>query len=67
MDDQAMTLGVAVGAMEARPRDWPEDFAHENGMYINACCLCTALFVGHKRRPACRTCPGDTGQEGVGA
>jgi hypothetical protein len=40
----------------ATPHDWPEHFAHENGMYQNRCCHCQALFTGHKRSPACRKC-----------
>lgn len=37
-------------------RDWPEDFPHENGNYINKCCDCQLFFMGHKRRPVCRKC-----------
>lgn len=37
-------------------RDWPEDFAHENGNYGNLCCLCRMTFAGHKRRHVCRVC-----------
>lgn len=36
--------------------DWPEDFNHENGSYINECCLCGHRFLGHKRRVVCRIC-----------
>ena len=42
------------GEMDAR--DWPEDFAHENGNYQNLCCECGKLFFGHKRRVVCRSC-----------
>lgn len=37
-------------------RNWPEDFAHENGQYVNRCIGCLFNFVGHKRRLMCRAC-----------
>ena len=37
-------------------RDWPEDFAHENGNYLCLCCLCKETFAGHKRRIVCKLC-----------
>lgn len=37
-------------------RNWPADFAHENGCYICRCCDCGEEFVGHKRRVVCRAC-----------
>jgi hypothetical protein len=37
-------------------RDWPEDFAHENGNYECICCECGQHFIGHKRRVVCRKC-----------
>lgn len=39
-----------------RPRDWTEDFAHDNGMYMNTCCNCGETFTGHKRRYTCKLC-----------
>jgi hypothetical protein len=36
------------------PIDFPEDFGHENGKYINICCVCHRTFVGHKRRVVCK-------------
>ena len=38
------------------PEDWPEDFAHENGCYMNRCCVCSREFRGHKRRATCKAC-----------
>ncbi len=38
------------------PKDWKEDFSHENGQYVCVCCHCEALFYGHKRRVVCRQC-----------
>ncbi len=38
------------------PMDWPEDERHENGGYLNKCCHCELMFVGHKRRVSCRLC-----------
>lgn len=39
-------------------RDWPEDFAHDNGCYQNRCCRCDQLFMGFKRRITCKLCAG---------
>ncbi len=38
------------------PRNWTEDFSHENGRYMNSCLYCLGKFVGHKRRVSCREC-----------
>lgn len=40
----------------ALPRDWPEDFAHENGQYMCHCAECSERFFGHKRRRICKVC-----------
>jgi hypothetical protein len=37
-------------------RDWPEDFAGENGNYECICCACKKHFVGNKHRVTCKTC-----------
>ena len=37
-------------------RDWTEDFSHENGNYMNKCCICGETFIGYKRRVVCRIC-----------
>lgn len=37
-------------------RDWPEDFEHENGEYMNTCCECRNTFAVHKRRVVCKAC-----------
>lgn len=42
--------------VEAAARDWPEDFAHENGHYANRCTDCGNEFEGHKRRRTCKVC-----------
>lgn len=36
--------------------DYPEDFPHENGMYLNKCYTCDKTFIGHKRRNPCKVC-----------
>lgn len=43
------------------PRDWPEDFSHENGRYYNTCTFCHQPFCGHKRRVVCKLCSGAPG------
>lgn len=41
---------------EDDPRNWREDFPHENGNYVNRCHDCDNLFLGHKRRITCKLC-----------
>lgn len=36
--------------------NWREDYAHENGRYLNVCVGCGRGFEGHKRRFVCRVC-----------
>lgn len=43
------------GAMN-NPRDWSEDFGHENGRYMCQCFICDSTFFGHKRRVVCKQC-----------
>jgi formylmethanofuran dehydrogenase subunit E len=41
------------------PRDWVEDFPHENGNYSYYSCkchVCGQFFLGHKRRIGCKLC-----------
>ena len=38
------------------PKDWPEDWQHENGKYYNGCVICNDTFIGHKRRVICKQC-----------
>jgi len=38
------------------PKDWTEDFPHENGCYQNRCSLCKELFMGNKHRFICKEC-----------
>lgn len=37
-------------------RDWSEDFADENGNYMNTCHSCQKVFFGYKRRVTCKLC-----------
>lgn len=50
----AMSILIING--EVLSRDWPEDYAHENGSYWNRCCLCSNNFIGYKRRIVCKLC-----------
>jgi len=36
--------------------NWPEDYTHENGNYVNKCCRCENYFIGYKRRVVCKLC-----------
>jgi len=47
--DNSMILG-------SPERNWPEDFEHENGNYVNKCGGCGEYFKGHKRRVRCKLC-----------
>lgn len=46
-------LALSYGSAE---RDWPEDFARENGNYLCRCFSCGESFIGHKRRVTCKKC-----------
>lgn len=49
--------GMMTGLLwEESERDWPEDYAFENGHYLNCCMLCGKMFSGHKRRVVCKKC-----------
>jgi len=34
--------------------NYPEDYTHENGNYMNICRVCGSYFIGHKRRVWCK-------------
>ena len=38
------------------PKDWPEDYDDDNGMYTNICYICRHEFMGMKRRICCKEC-----------
>ena len=38
------------------PKNWTEDYKHENGNYTCRCCRCKEYFFGHKRRVLCVEC-----------
>jgi len=38
------------------PKNWKEDYEHENGNYMNHCRTCNQKFLGHKRRVQCKEC-----------
>ncbi len=38
------------------PKNWTEDYVHENGNYVNKCTECEEFFYGHKRRFICKEC-----------
>lgn len=60
MEIDADTLKPVYGK-----HDFPEDSEHENGDYQNRCCLCEALFWGHKRRVVCKVCQHQGEKDGV--
>lgn len=37
-------------------KNWPEDYAQENGNYINQCIYCGDYFKGNKHRCICKLC-----------
>ena len=38
------------------PKNWTEDYQHENGKYICHCVKCDEYFFGYKRRVVCKEC-----------
>lgn len=54
--DNVSTFKTGPIAIVEKRGDWPEDFTHENGQYINHCSTCGETFTGHKRRPTCKVC-----------
>lgn len=57
--DRAQTAEAFLETLQAErenARNWPEDFAHENGNYQCICGGCGKMFYGHKRRVTCRVC-----------
>ena len=38
------------------PKNWTEDYKHENGNYMCKCSKCEEYFIGYKRRTICREC-----------
>ena len=67
--------GAPVITRGPNPKDWPEDFPHENGNYTCICYKCQSHFTGNKRRRTCKECyrefpdvkvePQRLGQEGA--
>lgn len=51
-----MSDTAPLHAPGSSPRDWPDDFKHENGNYVCACMYCQHTFFGHKRRIICKEC-----------
>ncbi|MBT7929779.1 hypothetical protein HN682_07690 [Candidatus Peregrinibacteria bacterium] len=45
-----------ITPLEMDPKNWVEDFPHENGNYLNNCVDCGSQFLGHKRRVQCKVC-----------
>ena len=54
--NQGRISAILGSTIVTTPRDWTEDFEHENGKYSNACLDCGQAFLGHKRRIVCKTC-----------
>ena len=53
---QVAEVSAALDRRCALARDWPEDFALENGNYMCQCMECRRSFAGYKRRVVCREC-----------
>ncbi len=49
---------------EDDPRNWQEDYPHDNGMYSNVCSKCDRVFFGYKRRLVCKECFGKESSDG---
>ena len=54
-EDKALHIGGVMPSFDS-PKNWTEDYKHENGNYICNCYKCKEYFYGHKRRPLCKEC-----------
>ena len=54
-DTEQCTLHSVMPSFDS-PKNWTEDYKHENGNYICRCSKCKEYFYGHKRRPLCKEC-----------
>lgn len=52
----SLAATLALLLQKPSPRNWSEDFEHENGNYACVCHSCDHTFYGHKRRVACKVC-----------
>ena len=52
---EMLTAGYCVPSA-SDPRNFPEDYKHENGCYSNICAVCANEFIGYKRRRVCKVC-----------
>jgi len=50
-----MSIGIDFTKVYTE-RDYQEDASLENGNYENRCFKCGKLFIGYKRRVACKMC-----------
>jgi len=46
----------ALAGVSRSAHSWPEDYADENGKYLNQCVTCNEHFMGHRRRNVCKLC-----------
>lgn len=56
MSNPTTKLSFSELLLDEQKRNWPEDFIHENGNYLNICVFCKHDFLGHKRRVVCKSC-----------
>ena len=56
IDQRIQEVPTFRALFSSSSRNWPEDFAHENGNYSNQCVGCEHTFIGHKRRITCKVC-----------
>ena len=45
------------------PRNYTEDYPHENGNYSIVCLECGEYFLGHKRRYLCKLCANEPAEK----
>ena len=52
---QALNTPVVMPSFDS-PKNWTEDYKHENGNYTCKCSKCKEYFYGYKRRTLCKEC-----------
>jgi hypothetical protein len=67
-NETSIKFKYALSAALANPgHDYPEDFEHENGMYMSVCIRtdCRQKFTGGKYRFICNKCSSSTPSQPV--
>jgi len=56
IENEDLTKFRGLAGVSGSGHSWPEDYADDNGKYLNQCLTCNTHFMGHKRRNVCKLC-----------